>query len=95
MVNFGGQEVKDEGQTRPTLVTKIPFGEISQEPSGEFEANLAGACSVLNVHYVTTVQTQKVMVKVTGRFGGLPEASFWTRLGRVVFLFAFMLFEII
>jgi len=62
MVNFGGQEVKDEGQTRPTLVTKIPFGEISQEPSGEFEANLAGACSVLNVHYVTTVQTQKVNV---------------------------------
>ena len=62
MVNFGGQKVKDEGQTRPPLVTKIPFGEISQEPSGEFEANLAGACSVLNVHYVTTVQTQKVNV---------------------------------
>jgi len=68
MVNFGGQEVKGQGHTRPKLVTKIPFGEISQEPSGEFEANLAGACSVLNVHYVTTVQTQKVMVKVTDRF---------------------------
>jgi len=30
MINFGGQEVKTQGHTRPAYVTKIFFGEISK-----------------------------------------------------------------
>ena len=31
MINFWGQEVKDQGHAVPKEVTKIPFGEISRE----------------------------------------------------------------